>query len=132
MNKKILIVDDEEPLLALLGSALKHHDVEVITATTLATAEFAINNTFIDLVLADVRLTGVLGREGLELLSYVQEKSPGTLVIIMSAYGSEEIKEEAYERGASHYYDKPFELVDLFERLRELGILRPDSPQVTK
>lgn len=120
--KKILIVDDEESILKMLSKALKSDGVEVITATRIEEAEYAIKNSFFNLVIADIRLTGVLGREGLELLVYVQEKSPETKVIIMTGYGSDEIKKEAYEKGAYYYFDKPIDLRVLNEKLKELGI----------
>jgi DNA-binding NtrC family response regulator len=120
--KKILIVDDEESILLVLSNALKADGVEVITTTKIEEAEYAIKNTFFDLVIADIRLTGVVGREGLELLQYIQEKSPGTKVIIMTAYGSPEIEKEAYERGAYFYFEKPIDLRILNNRLKESGI----------
>ena len=125
--KKILIVDDEINLLRLLQRALKKNGVEVITATSIEEAEYAISHTYFDVVLADIRLTGVLGRQGLELLPYVQERSPQTQVIIMTGYGSADIEEEAYEKGAYFYFDKPIDLNVLKMRLEELGIHYPDS-----
>ena len=121
--KKILIVDDEVNLLNLLSKALRKNGVEVITATTIEEAEYAITHTFFDVVLADIRLTGVLGRQGLELLPFVSDKSPDTRVIIMTGYGSPDIEEEAYEKGAYFYFDKPIDLNLLKERLEEIGIL---------
>jgi len=120
--KKILIVDDENSILITLKSALKRKGVEIITTTRIEEAEYAMKNTFFDVVLADIRLTGVLGREGLELLSYIRDESPGTEVIIMTAYGSPEIEQEAYEKGAYFYFDKPIDLRVLDEQLSKLGI----------
>jgi DNA-binding NtrC family response regulator len=120
--KKILIVDDEENVLRNLSKALKSDGVEVITTTKIEEAEYAIKSTFFNVVIADIRLTGVLGREGLELLPYVIEKSPDTKVIIMTGYGSEEIEKEAYEKGAYYYFDKPIDLRILNEKLKEIGI----------
>lgn len=120
--KKILIVDDEENLLTALSRALKTEGVEVITTTKIEEAEYAINNCFFDVVLADIRLTGVLGREGLELLPYVQNQSPKTKVIIMTGYGSPEIEKEAYDKGAYFYFDKPIDLHTLKNHFEKLGI----------
>ena len=120
--KKILIVDDEKHILEALSIALKTDGLEIITTTRIEEAEYAIKNTFFDLVLADIRLTGVLGREGLELLPYIQDKSPETKVIIMTAYGSPEVEKEAYDKGTYFYFDKPIDLNILKDRLEELGI----------
>ncbi|MDD5225240.1 MAG: response regulator, partial [bacterium] len=121
--RKILIVDDEEKLLELLSRALsKDKAFEVVTASTIEEAEYAIKHACFDIILADIRLTGVLGRQGLELLPYVAEKSPRTKVIIMTAYGSPEIEEEAYEKGAFYYFEKPIDLRILCQKLDEIGI----------
>ncbi|MDD5223455.1 MAG: response regulator, partial [bacterium] len=120
--KKILIVDDEENILDLLHKALRNNGVEVVTASTIEQAEFAIQNTHFDVVLADIRLTGVCGRLGLELLPYVENKSPGTKVVVMTGYGSPEIEEEAYEKGAFYYFEKPIDLRILCQKLDEIGI----------
>ncbi len=120
--KKILVVDDEENILLLLSKALKTNNVEVITTTKIEEAEYALKNTFFDLVITDIRLNGVLGRDGLKLLEYIQEKSPGTKVIIMTAYGSKEIEREAYEKGASFYFEKPIAIKVLNDHLKRLGI----------
>lgn len=128
--KKILIVDDEESILLVLSNALKADGVEIITTTKIEEAEYALKNTFFDLVIADIRLTGVVGREGLELLQYIQEKSPGTRVIIMTAYGSPEIEKEAYERGAYFYFEKPIDLRILNNRLKESGVYNDSATKL--
>jgi len=125
--KKILIVDDEESILATLSRALKRNGVEIITATRIEEAEYAINNTLFDLLIADIRLTGVLGREGLELLQYVKDKSPETKVIIMTGYGSDEVEKEAYEKGAYFYFDKPLDLRILREKVSHLGLYEEEE-----
>lgn len=119
-KRRILVVDDDESILKMLYNFLRLQGYEVIKSTEITQAEFAIKNADVDLVVADIRLTGVLGKEGLELLSYVQEKSPRTKVIIMTAYGTPEIVEEAYSKGAYHYFDKPFDLQLLKDKLEEL------------
>lgn len=125
--KKILIVDDEESILSTLSRALRKNGVEVITTTRIEEAEYAISNSFFDLLIADIRLTGVLGREGLELLQYVKTKSPETKVIIMTGYGSVEVEKEAYEKGAYFYFDKPLDLAVLKEKVAALGIYSEEA-----
>lgn len=126
--KKMLIVDDEANVLAMLTRALKGWDTEVLTSMSIEDAEYAIKNTHFDIVLSDIRLTGMLDRTGLELIPYVKEKSPGTRIIIMTGYGTPEIEKEAYERGASYYFEKPIDLNILCERLKDLGLRRKDDP----
>jgi DNA-binding NtrC family response regulator len=121
-TKRILIVDDEPTILLTLSYTLRSKDVEVITASRLEPAEEALDRYTFDLVIVDIRMSGILGIEGLELLSYIKRKWPQTEVIIMTAYGSEEVKEEAYQRGARFYYTKPIDIAALLQRVGEMGI----------
>lgn len=120
--KRILIVDDEPTILLTLSYALRSKNVEVITASRLEPAEEALKRYKFDLVIADIRMSGMLGVEGLELLTYIKRYWPGTRVIIMTAHGSEEIQQDAYERGATCYYQKPVDIRELMRKIEELGI----------
>ena len=120
--KRILIVDDEPTILLTLSYALRSDGVEVITASRLEPAEEALSRYAFDLVIADIRMSGVLGIEGLELLSYIKRYWPKTEVIVMTAHGSGDIQEEARGRGARYYYEKPVDINELAERIRSMGI----------
>ena len=119
--KKILIVDDEQSILLSLSHLLKIPGVEVIACNEIEQAEEALGSSHFDLVIADIRMSGVNGVEGLELLSYVKQHF-NTEVIIMTGFGTPEIEEEAYRRGAYHYFRKPIEIKDLMQRVSSLGI----------
>jgi DNA-binding NtrC family response regulator len=120
--KKILIVDDEPTILMTMSHVLGGKDTMVITSSRIEEAEEALARYTFDLVIADIRLSGMEGVEGLELLSFIKQISPKTNVIIMTAYGSDEIKEEAYKRGAFHYFEKPIDISQLIERVQSVGI----------
>jgi len=119
--KKILIVDDEQSILLSLTHLLKIPGVEVIACNEIEQAEAALGNSHFDLVIADIRMSGVNGIEGLELLSYVKQHFD-TEVIIMTGFGSAEIEADAYRRGAYHYFKKPIEIKDLMGKVSSLGI----------
>jgi DNA-binding response OmpR family regulator len=121
-HKRILIVDDEPTILLTLSYALRSSDVEVVTASRLGPAEDALKKQPFDLVIADIRMSGMLGVEGLELLSYIRRFWPETKVIIMTAHGSVEVQQEALERGAAYYYTKPVDMRELLQKVREMGI----------
>ena len=121
-TKKILIVDDEPTVLVTLSYSLRSPGVEVVTASKLESAEAALEKYFFDLVIADIRMSGILGVEGLELLSYVKQNSPKTKMIILSGSGSDDLRKRALERGADHYYDKPVDIAELLHRVKEMGI----------
>ncbi len=125
--KKILIVDDEPTILLTLSHLLSNKDIVVITSSRIEEAEEALARYTFDLVIADIRLSGMYGIEGLELLSYVKKISPSTEVIIMTAYGSDEIKDDAYGRGAIYYYEKPVDIGHLISKIQALGIVVPPA-----
>lgn len=120
--KKILVVDDEPIILMALSQLLSNDSTVVITSERIEEAEEALSRYKFDLVIADIRLSGVDGIEGLELLSYIKKISPETEVIIMTAYGSDAMRDMAYERGAYHYFEKPIDTNELVKMVEGLDI----------
>ena len=119
--KKILVVDDEPSILLSLSHALKIEGVEVIACDEIEKAEYYLSSSRFDLVIADIRMSGVNGIEGLELLTYIKDRYP-TEVIIMTGYGNDEVEAEAYRRGALHYFMKPVDIVELKNIVASIGI----------
>jgi DNA-binding NtrC family response regulator len=119
--KKILIVDDEQSILLSLSYVLRTEGVEVIACGQIELAEEALENSYFDLVITDIRMSGVTGIDGLELLSYIK-KHYMTEVILMTGYGAEEIESEAYARGALHYFEKPIDIPELLKTVAAIGI----------
>lgn len=120
--KRILVVDDEPSILLSLSHLLSNDKVIVITCSKIEDAEEALERYAFDLVIADIRLSGIYGIEGIELLSYIKKIRPETPVIIMTAYGSDAMRESAYKRGAFHYYEKPIDMNDLVKNALQCGI----------
>lgn len=123
-SKRILLVDDEPTILLGLCHIFRSSGAHVTPCLRREEAEEAIHNQIFDVALLDVRLSGRDGRAGLDLLSQVKERCPRTHVIIMTAFGGDEIRREALARGASHYCDKPLNLDQLLQLVRDL----PPSP----
>ncbi len=120
--KRILVVDDEPTILLAIGKLLGNENTLVVTSGRIEEAEEALSRYKFDLVIADIRLSGIEGIEGLELLSYVKAISPETQVIIMTAYGSDEMKSSAYDRGAYYYFEKPIGMDELLKVVEGLDI----------
>ncbi len=119
--KKILIVDDEQAILLSLSYILQIEGVEVLACNEIEQAENALAEDHFDLVIADIRMSGIAGIEGLELLSYIKKNYP-TEVIIMTGFGTPEIETEAYNRGARHFFCKPIEIRTLLKVVADIGI----------
>ena len=124
MPKQVLIVDDEETLTWSLAKSLAHdrETYEVTTVNDGETALSVIDQQPFDVVVLDIRLPGM---NGLDVLMNIKEHKPSTKVIIMTAYGSTDIREKAKARGSLYYIEKPFEI----EQMRNLILkaLKEDS-----
>ena len=117
--KKMLIVDDEETLTYSLYQSfiISQRDYEVVTASTGEEACEKLSDTKFDLVITDIKMPGM---DGLELLTLIKSKYPATEVIVMTAYGSQEKREEALRKGARFYIEKPFEIKEIKQLVMEL------------
>lgn len=120
MADRILLVDDEEPILLSFTKLLTRASYEVDTAERIEDAEALLETRTYRVVVTDLRLTGVLGQEGLEILRYVREKNPETGVILVTGHGNPEIMNRAYQLGAACYFEKPVEPKQLIDAVREL------------
>ena len=110
--KRVLIVDDEEDLTWSIAQHLKKdaERYELFTVNSGQEALEVLTQVPIDLVVSDIRMPEI---SGLDLLMDIREKYPTTKVIIMTAYGSSDIQNEASERGCFKYIEKPFEIQEL-------------------
>ena len=101
--KDILIIDDEEDLCWLLSNVLEQQGYQVSTANTIREGKYNLRQ-LPDLIFLDLKLPD---GDGMDILPAVRKISPGTLVVIISAYGSEERREDAKEKGVHSFIDKP-------------------------
>lgn len=124
MGERILIVDDEESIVFAMSRYFQARGFEVDHARELEEAEALVSNVRYAVVIADLRLTGVHGAEGLEIVGYVREHCPWTKTILLTAYGSPELEEEARRRGVDLVLRKPKPLPDLAQMV--FGLLQVD------
>ena len=103
----ILIVDDEANLLEVLAVALENMGYGTVTAETAEEALAVLEEREVHLVLSDLRLPGLSGRE---LMEKVKAANPDLPVVIMTAYDSLKEALEIIKEGAFYYTVKPFEL----------------------
>jgi response regulator RpfG family c-di-GMP phosphodiesterase len=105
-NKKILIVEDEEPTRKLLFELLSSkYECEAVDS-----AEFAlekISRREYAVVLSDINLTGMSGVEMIPEISFL---SPNSVIILISGQQEVGYAVEAFRRGAFDYVAKPFEI----------------------
>jgi DNA-binding NtrC family response regulator len=120
--KKILVVDDEKTILLSLAYALKSEGVDVITCNRGEWAEKALENYFFDVVITDLRLSKTSDAEGMRIVELTKKRNPSTKVILMTAYGSDDVRKEAARLGADDYFAKPMDLDLLLKTIEKFGI----------
>lgn len=108
----VLVVDDEPLIRWSLRQGLLDHGHEVATAATGAEAIVEIANTrrVFDVVILDYRLPD---RQDLTLLEDVRRLSPESIVMMMTAFGDDNMRSGAWERGAYVVVDKPFQVASV-------------------
>jgi DNA-binding NtrC family response regulator len=109
---RVLVVDDELLLRWSISETLKQHGHSVVEAEDGASARRALDDSSeaLDAVVLDYRLPDT---DGLKLLALVRRLRPDSPVILMTAFGTEELVEDARRLGAYAVIDKPFEMRDL-------------------
>ncbi|MGG7165593.1 response regulator transcription factor [Clostridium ihumii] len=112
MDKKILIVDDNEDICITVKEYLEIYDYSVDTAESAVKALSVINNQF-DLIILDIMMEGM---DGLELCNMIREKITCPIIFV-SAKTLEEDKIEALSVGGDDYITKPFSLKELKARV---------------
>lgn len=105
-RKRILVVDDEEPVGRLLARILKKVHRECCLVLSAEEARRILKEEIFDLILCDICLPG---ESGISLVEHVISHHPDTAVIMVSAEDDPETVEKALEIGAYGYIVKPFQ-----------------------
>jgi CheY-like chemotaxis protein len=135
-TKRILIVDDDKSVRMLMHSGLKRVDTnwEIETASDGEEALTQIQDTPkpFDLVITDLRMPGM---QGLELIEKLRGISPNTKVILLTAYGSDDVEREAEKLDVQTYLSKPVPIPtirkivkDVLERTTKKRMEKPLQP----
>lgn len=114
----ILIVDDEQDICFLLNTILKQKDIKACLAGSLAEAQKFIENDAPAMIFLDNHLPDGLG---LDHISSLKQKLPGSKIIMITAHDNPAEKEKAYREGADFFISKPFTKEVIYRTLRQLN-----------
>jgi CheY-like chemotaxis protein len=112
-GKHVLLLDDEEAVLLPTARYFRSLGCTVDVARESEEAEALVSHRHYDLAILDLRVTRFGGTEGLEVLREIRRRDHATSVIVLSAYISLEVEEEARALGADGVLRKPQPLPDL-------------------
>jgi signal transduction histidine kinase len=113
-GEKILISDDDEVIVNLLGLLLKKYGFEVFSATNGEQCLQMVAEYQPALVLLDYMMPVM---NGLDALKQIRSHHPDTYVVIFTGMGNEEVAVDLMKAGAADYLRKPFTNRSLKERI---------------
>jgi DNA-binding response OmpR family regulator len=125
MTLRVLVVDDDERLYALIASYLEQNDVSPAPAENGRRALDLLEREAFDAVLLDVMMPGM---DGLTVLKSLRARWPSLPVIMLTAKGDETDRVVGLELGADDYLAKPFSPRELLARIK--AVLRRVSPDL--
>jgi two-component system response regulator PilR (NtrC family) len=107
---RILVVDDERSMQEFLEIFFRDEGYDVVTAGDVQSALLHCESDEFDVVITDIQLPD---GSGLEVLRAVQDASPETMVIMITAFASTETAIAAMKEGAYDYISKPFQVDEI-------------------
>jgi len=110
---RLLVVDDEAAIRFALVEYFRGSGWTVDAASEKEEAEALLACTPYSVVIADLRLTGIHGVEGLDIVQCSRHLSPDTRVVLLTGNATPEIEAEARRRGADAFLQKPLPLAHL-------------------
>ena len=121
-KRSILVVDDERSVRDVIAMALQRKGYDVNTAATGMEALDKVSQKHYALMFLDIRMPGM---SGLEVLSRMADKYPGTTVVMLTAVSGFQPRYEAVQHEAFAYLSKPCNLSEVTEIAERLL----DSPE---
>ena len=104
---RLLVIDDEESICFSMSEYFSLHGFKVDTACELEEAEKLLGATTYKVVIQDLRLTMMSNHDGLDMIKIIRQSNPQTRIVVLTAYGSAEIEDEARRCGADAFLRKP-------------------------
>ena len=114
-RKSILVVDDERGQREILEMILSAEGYDLMTASSGEAALKIARERRFDLVLTDLKMTGM---DGIELLQRLLAYDSSIIVILLTAHGSIDSAKDALRRGAFDYLEKPYDRETLLDTIR--------------
>ncbi|CAG0926763.1 Regulatory protein AtoC [Planctomycetaceae bacterium] len=127
MAPKVIIIIDDEPLIRWsLRETLKKEGFTVLEAKDgkSALSHFSPEHDGVSGILLDYKLPDT---DGIRVLQEIRKTHPDTPVVMMTAYGTPEVAEQAAQLKVAAFIEKPFDVKQLVNRVRDL--IQPPGKQ---
>lgn len=106
------------------------HGFKVDTARELEEAERLVESSFYQVIIQDLRLGTTRNPDGLAIIKLAHERNPQTRIIVLTAYGSAEMEDEARRCGADAFLRKPKPLSQVAQVVQ--GLIDSPAKQIVK
>jgi len=113
-KRHLLLVDDEEALRNVVAERLTDAGFEVVEAASGEAALTALEGFAFDVIVSDLRLPGVDGRQ---VIDAALTRYPGIVAIVVTGYGTVKDAVDVIKRGAADFIAKPFQFDELMHVL---------------
>lgn len=117
MNKKVLIVDDDQAILNMVSKVIRSNSMDYETATSGEDALYLIDEQKYDLMLLDINMSGI---DGFEVIKKLREENNSLPIIVISGRKDDYDALYGMEIGADDYIVKPFNPVILGAKVKAL------------
>jgi DNA-binding NtrC family response regulator len=107
LTPRLLVVDDEESICFSMSEYFSLQGYRVDTAQEMEEAEKLIEATEYKVVIQDLRLGTNRNPDGLDMIKLIRDQNPETRIVVLTAYGSVEMEDEARRCGADAFLRKP-------------------------
>jgi adenylate cyclase len=127
MATRIVLADDNEPFREVTAQLLERHGYSVVTAPNGRRALQAVWQHNPDVLILDIMMPGM---SGIDVVKQVRDRDPLMGIVMVTAFGSEEVAVKALTAGADDYLIKPLDYQEAFirlERVVERSLLRREK-----
>ncbi len=118
----VVIIDDDPEICSALAEGLSERGRHLFICRDIESAQIVFERFPITHVVTDVKLTGPFRFEGLDIIDLARRNPQAVSVVVITGHATDELRAEAYARGAEAVLQKPFSLDDI-----EQFVPRPNS-----
>ncbi|WP_411810595.1 response regulator transcription factor [Chryseobacterium scophthalmum] len=119
---KILIIEDNLRVSSLMKRGLESQGYEIYISEDAEDALVIVERIDFDLIITDIMLPQM---NGIELSKLIKQKHPDLPIIMLTALGTIDEKIEGFDAGADDYMVKPFEIRELYARIKAILLRKP-------
>ncbi len=122
----VLIIEDNIRVSSLLKRGLESQGYQIYISEDAEDALVMVDKIVFDLVITDIMLPNM---NGIELSRIIKQKNPDLPIIMLTALGTIDEKIEGFDAGADDYMVKPFEIRELYARIKAVLLRKSSSPK---